>query len=84
MRIFVAALAMAMLFLAAPAHAQNAMSALGKAPSRSSFPKDTGPPPIKANEKAYKATLELIPDKKPVDPWGTVRASEPTKGQGQK
>jgi hypothetical protein len=69
------------MLLAVPASAQSSMSALGKRPTQSSYPKDTGPPKIKADEKAYKAALEKIPEQKVSDPWGNVRAPEPAKGQ---
>jgi hypothetical protein len=76
-------IALAMMLLALPASAQSGMSALGKRPTQSSYQKDTGPPKIKADEKAYKAALEKIPNQQPKasDPWGNVRAPEPVKGQ---
>jgi hypothetical protein len=38
-------------------------------------------PKIKADEKAYKAAIDRIPDQKVADPWGSVRGSDATKGQ---
>ena len=32
----------------------------------------------KANDKAYKAAVDKIPEKKTHDPWGNIRATAPT------
>jgi hypothetical protein len=37
------------------------------------------PAQARADEAAYRAALDKIPDKKPADPWGGVRESEAAK-----
>jgi hypothetical protein len=32
----------------------------------------------KANDRAYQAAIQKIPDKKASDPWGTIRPTAPT------
>jgi hypothetical protein len=78
MRIFVAALAIAMLTI--PAHAQqggaggiNAAAGAGRAQRPPEEPK-VDPEKRKADEKAFKDGVSRIPDPaRKFDPWGTVR-----------
>lgn len=70
MRAFLVALIMTLLTL--PAHAQHMGGGHGKrnagAPASDEQKKKNA-----KQEKDYKAALDRIPDKKPVDPWASVR-----------
>jgi hypothetical protein len=82
MRIFIAAMAIALLTIPGtiPAHAQangaggiNAASGAGRAGRPPEEPK-VDPAKQKADEKAYKDGLKRVPDPdRKFDPWGTVR-----------
>jgi hypothetical protein len=82
MRIFIAAMAIALLTIPGtiPAHAQangpggiSAASGAGRANRPPEEPK-VDPEKRKADEKAYKDGLKRVPDPdRKFDPWGTVR-----------
>jgi hypothetical protein len=73
MRIFVVA-AVVLAFIAVPAQAQ-----MGGRRHGNDGPKTEKKAP-EADEKAYKAALERIPDhKEKYDPWGGARPTEPAK-----
>jgi hypothetical protein len=64
--------------VAVPAHAQMG----GKRHSGGSDDKKTDQKKSQADDKAYKAALERIPEpKEKYDPWGVARPAEPAKKQ---
>jgi hypothetical protein len=79
MKTFTIAIAMLAL-IAASGYAQAA----GKHERSEDAPKNDAPQK-KAEEKAYKAALERIPDpKEKYDPWGVARPAEPAKDTARK
>jgi len=74
MKVFTMA-AMTALLIAVPAHAQ-----MGGKRGHSADQTTPDPKAKKADEKAYKAALDRIPDsKEKYDPWGVARPAEPAK-----
>jgi len=73
-RLMVAAAVLAL--IAVPAHAQMG----GKRGKTDDSKKTDNPAAKKADEKAYKAALERIPEpKEKYDPWGVARPADPNK-----
>ena len=77
-RAFIAAAIIAM--LAGPAWAQKSVPRYGekdkdKTPSELQQERDA--------ERAYKRSLDAVPEKGPVDPWGNARAVEAPKGDAK-
>ena len=66
--------------VAVPAHAQMG----GKRHGGGGDEKKTDPKKSQADDKAYKAALERIPEpKEKYDPWGVARSKEPGKEPGK-
>ena len=73
----VRAAAMLALLLAGPVYAQKAKPPPAVDPPKSASEMEAE----KSADKAYKRSLNNIPDKPPADPWGGARAVEAPKSQ---
>jgi hypothetical protein len=82
MRVFCAVAIIALLtgpLLAGPAHAQDEDNHIPRYGEEDKEKTDQQKRSEKAAEKAYRGSLGNIPDKGPVDPWGSARAAEAPK-----
>jgi uncharacterized protein YdeI (BOF family) len=70
------AVAVMLTLIAAPALAQDHVQQYGEQPPEKTASQKAGDDQA---ERAYRRSLNNVPDQKPVDPWGTARGDDASK-----